>query len=113
MIKTQKNTRTVSYKLGFIDNWSLKKNSLSSVADNYAGGIHKIKIKSDMFIKIYETCGITYKDCECCLEYAYVKYDLILYKCLCNKYVLTTTLLWYQYVINGRKRYQGWNIWFY
>ena len=46
-----------------------------------------------MFIKIYETCGITYKDCEYCLEYAYVKYDLILYKCLCNKYVLTTTLL--------------------
>ena len=29
-----------------------------------------------------ETCGIKYKDCECCLEYTSVKDDLIEYKCL-------------------------------
>ena len=28
-----------------------------------------------------ETCAIKYKDCECCIEYTYVKDDLILYKC--------------------------------
>ena len=28
-------------------------------------------------------CGIKSKDCEWCLEYSYVKDDLILYKCFC------------------------------
>ena len=30
-----------------------------------------------------ETCGIKYKDRECCLGYANVKDDLIVCKCLC------------------------------
>ena len=33
-----------------------------------------------------ETCGIKYKDCECCLEYKTSKDDLILCECLgCNR----------------------------
>ena len=36
-----------------------------------------------MIIKKCETCGIKYKDCECCLEYTNVNDDLIVYKCLC------------------------------
>ena len=44
-------TRTISYKLGFTDNSSLKKNSWSSAVVNYTDGIQKIKCKLDMFMK--------------------------------------------------------------
>ena len=44
-------TRTISYKLGFTDNSSLKKNSWSSAAVNYTDGIQKIKCKLNMFMK--------------------------------------------------------------
>ena len=39
----------------------------------------------NMIIKKYQTCGIKYKDCECCLDYTNFKDDLLLYKSLsCN-----------------------------
>lgn len=44
-------TRTISYKLGFTDNSSLKKNSWSSAAVNYTDWIQKIKCKLNMFMK--------------------------------------------------------------
>ena len=42
----------------------------------------KLNVNMDMTIKNCETCGIKYKDCNCCLEYINVKDDLIEYKCL-------------------------------
>ena len=51
--------------------------TLSSLVDNLAEGIHRIKCKHEHDNKKCETCGIQYKDCESCL-------DLILYKCLCR-----------------------------
>ena len=35
-----------------------------------------------MIIKKYKTCGMKYKDCECCLQYTNVEDDLTEYKCL-------------------------------
>ena len=43
----------------------------------------KLNVNTDIIIKKCETCGIKYKNCECCLEYTSVKDDLIEYKCLC------------------------------
>ena len=57
--------------------------SLSNLVNNLAKGIHKIKCKYEYGDKKCKTCGIKYKDCECCLEYASVMDDLIEYKCLC------------------------------
>ena len=57
---------------------------LSSLVINLAEGIHKTKCKYDGHDnKKCETCGIKYKDCDCCLEYTNVKDNLIEYKCLC------------------------------
>ena len=50
--------------------------SFSNSINTLAEEIHKFKFK-------YETCGIKYKDCEYCLEYAKVKDDLIECKRLC------------------------------
>ena len=57
--------------------------SLSNLANKLAKGIQKIKCKYGHDDKIWETCGIKYKDCECCLEYVKVKDDLIECKVLC------------------------------
>ena len=54
----------------------------SGLVDNLAEELHKIKCKHG-HDKTCKTSGIKYKDCECCLKYAKVKDDLILYKCLC------------------------------
>ena len=43
----------------------------------------KLNVNTDIIIKKCETCGIKYKNCECCLEYTSVKDDFIEYKCLC------------------------------
>ena len=43
-------------------------NLLSNLVDNLAEGIHEIKCTHGHDNKICETCGINYKDCECCLE---------------------------------------------
>ena len=54
---------------------------------NLGKGIHTPRCWYGYYNKKRETCGIKYKDCECCLEYKNVKVDLIEYKCLCcNKY---------------------------
>ena len=46
----------------------------------------KLNVNMNRLIKKYETCGIEYKDCKCCLEYANSKDDLIEYKCfLCSQ----------------------------
>ena len=61
---------TISYKIKFIDGARFMASSLSNLVDNLAEGIHKI----------------TFKDCDCFLEYESVKDNFIKYKCLsCNK----------------------------
>ena len=57
--------------------------SLSNLVNNLCEGIHKIKYKYGHDDKIYETCGIKHKYCDCFLECINFKDDLIKYKCLC------------------------------
>ena len=60
---------------------------LSNLVNTLAEGIYKIKCKYGYNDQKCETYGITYKDCDCFLEYANFKDDLIEYKCLCcNKH---------------------------
>ena len=54
--------------------------TVSSIFNNLAEEIHKIKCKYKLDNKKFERCGIKYKDCECSLEYGNVKDDLIEYK---------------------------------
>ena len=46
---------------------------LSNHVDNLAVGIHKNQGKHGRDNKKCETCGIKYKDCDCCLVYTKVK----------------------------------------
>ena len=78
----EETTNTISYTLPSIDSARSMGSSLSNLVDNLAEGIHKIKCKYK-YDKKCETCGIKYKDCECCHECTNVKDDLILCKCLC------------------------------
>ena len=75
--KKNKNKKNpTSYKLEFTDSPRFMASSLSNLVDNLAEKIHKIKRKYG-HNKKHETCGIKYKDCECCLEYTNFKDDLI------------------------------------
>ena len=61
-------------------------NSLSNLVNNLSEGIYRIKCKFGHNDKKCETCGIKFKYCDCFLEYANFKDDLIEYGCLrCNK----------------------------
>ena len=51
--------------------------SLSNLANNLAEEIHKINSKYEGDDKKCEICGIKYKDCDCVLEYANFKDNLI------------------------------------
>ena len=54
--------------------------------NNLSGGLHRVKYKLVHDDKKCETCGIKYKYCDCFLEDANFKDDLVEYKCLiCNK----------------------------
>ena len=57
--------------------------SLSNLVSNLSEGIYRIKCKFRHDAKKCETCGIKYKYCDCFLEYANFKDDLVGYKCLC------------------------------
>ena len=57
--------------------------SLSDLVNNLSEGIHKIKCKYGHDNNKWETYGIKYRYCNCFLEYANFKDDLIEYKCLC------------------------------
>ena len=61
--------------------------SFSNLVNNLSEGIHRIKLKYGHDNKKCQTCGIKYKYCDCLLEHANFKDDLIeYYKCLlCNK----------------------------
>ena len=88
MIKKEKEiTKTISYRLLFIDRARFMANSLSNLNNNLAEEIRKLNVNMAI-IKIWhnkkcETFGFKYKDCKCCLEYINFKDDSIEHKCLC------------------------------
>ena len=49
--------------------------SLLNFFNNLDKGIHKIKCKNEHDSEKYETFGIKYNVCECCLEYKNPKGD--------------------------------------
>ena len=78
-------TKNISYILQFIDSARFMASSLSNLVNNLSEGIHRIKCKCEHDDKKCQTCGIKYKYCDCFLQYANFKDDLIEYKCLiCN-----------------------------
>ena len=87
MIKTEKKiTKNISYILQFIENTRFMASLLSNLVNNLADGIHRTQCKLGHDDKNCETYAIKYKYCDCFLEYANFKDDLIEYKCLsCNK----------------------------
>ena len=54
-------------QIAFIDSPKFMESSISSFVNNIIQGVHKIKYKYGHDHKKYETSGIKYKDCECCL----------------------------------------------
>ena len=78
-------TKNLFYRLQFIDSTRFIANSLSNLVNILSAGIHKIKWKYQYLWLAgkCETCGIKYKYCDCFLEYANFKDDLIECKCLC------------------------------
>ena len=67
--------------------------SLSNFVNNLSEGIHRIKCKFQhsnkkceikrIELELNVECRTKYNYCDCFLEYANFKYDLIEYKCLC------------------------------
>ena len=55
-------TKTISYRLQFIDGARYMATSLSSLLNDLGEGIHEIKIKYRCNHKKRKTCGIKYKD---------------------------------------------------
>ena len=79
-------TKTMFYRLKFIDSTRSMESSLSNLVSNLAERIHKIKCKYMHYDKKCENYGIKYKDCDCFLKYTIFRDHLIEYKCLfCNK----------------------------
>ena len=64
----EKITKTIFYKLQFIERARFTASSLPNLVDNLAGRIHKTKCKYGHDNKKCETCGIKHNDCQCCLE---------------------------------------------
>ena len=75
--------KNISYILQFIDSARFIASLLSNLVNNFSERNHKIKCKYRQSDKKCETCRIKYKNCDCFLEYANFKHDLIEYKCLC------------------------------
>ena len=64
----EKITKAISYRLQFADSPRFMASSLSNIVNSLAKKFIKLNVNTDVMIKKYETCGIKYKDCECCLE---------------------------------------------
>ena len=77
-------TKSISYRLQFIDIERFMATSLSNFVNNLAEKIHKIKFKYRHFDKKCESCGINVcgnKVCESFLECTNFKNVLIENKC--------------------------------
>ena len=84
LIKMEKKLKKyIYYILQFIDSARFMASSLLNLVNFLSEGIHRIKRKYGQIDKKCETCGIKYKYCDCFLEHANFKDDLIEYKCLC------------------------------
>ena len=57
--------------------------ALSNLVNNLSEGIHRTKCKFEHDDKKCETCGIKCKYCDCFLDYANFKDELIECNCLC------------------------------
>ena len=79
-------TKTISYKLQFVENARFLASSLSNLVNSLAKGIHKIKCKGQNDNKICETCRIKNKDFVRFPGCTNFKDDLIEHKCLCLCY---------------------------
>ena len=75
--------KDIYYILQFIDSARFMVSSLSNLINSLSEGIYRIKCKFGHDYKKCEANGIRYKYCNCFLEYAIFKDDLIEYKCLC------------------------------
>ena len=62
-------TKNISYILQFIDSSRFMTSSLSNFLNSLSQGIHKIICKYKHNDKNCKTCRITYKYCDCFLEY--------------------------------------------
>ena len=71
--------KNISCILQFIESARFMASSLSNLVNNLFEGIHRIKLKLRHDDKKRETCGIKYKYCDCFLEYANFKDDLMEY----------------------------------
>ena len=65
MIRKGKNTKTISYRLQFIDSGRFMVSLLSNLLINLAEGNYRIESKYGHDDKKCQMCGIKYKDCEC------------------------------------------------
>ena len=82
----EKITKNIFYMLQIIDCARFMAILLSIFINSLSEGNHRVKCKYGQDDKRYETCRIKYKYCNCYLEYANFKDDLIERKCLfCNK----------------------------
>ena len=70
-------TKTISFRLQFIDSARYMVSSPSDLVNTLAKGIHKIKCKYGHYNKKCETCRIKYKDRDCFFKYINFKDDLI------------------------------------
>ena len=57
-------TKTIPYRLQFIESTKFMASSLSNFVNNLTEAIHKIKCKNEQNNKKFEMCGIKYKDWE-------------------------------------------------
>ena len=82
----EKITKTTPRRLTCVDSTRFMASSLLNLVNSFAEGIHESKCKYGHYDKNCETCGVKYKDWECCLKYAKIKNNLVEYKCsCCNK----------------------------
>ena len=70
-------TKIISHKLKSIDSARFMARALSNLVSNLGDIIHKIKCKCQHDNKKCKTCGIKYKNFECCLKCRNIKDDLI------------------------------------
>ena len=65
----------MSYKVRYSGSARFITSLLSNHVNNFAEEIHKNKCKFGYGNEKCKTCGVKYKECECCLEYTNVKDD--------------------------------------
>ena len=86
-------TKTISYRLQFIDSATFIASSLSNLLNNVSERSHKIKCKYGHENEKCETCRIKYKYCDCFLEFTKFQDDSIEYKYSCCNKIINKSLM--------------------